>query len=230
MPGVHVQLKQLSKAFRKGDHLIGVLAGVDLELEPGARVALLGPSGAGKSTLLHLLGMLDRPTSGQVWLDGRDVTRLPDRELHRLRNQTVGFVFQAHNLLPEHTALANVMVPVRLAGASVEVARARATALLEQVGLGHRLQHLPGELSGGEAQRVALARALVMGPGLFLADEPTGNLDPATASGVFELMLALNQQLGSTLVVVTHSLELAARFPRVLELSLGRFREVTLGA
>ncbi|MBN2797683.1 MAG: ABC transporter ATP-binding protein [Deltaproteobacteria bacterium] len=230
MTGVHVQLTDLTKGFRKGDHQIVVFEGVNLELAPGERVALLGPSGAGKSTFLHLLGMLDRPSAGEILLNGRNVTRLPDAQLHRLRNRTVGFVFQAHNLLAEYTALENVMVPVRLGGGSVAVAKERANALLRQVGLEGRASHRPGELSGGEQQRVALARALVMGPGLFLADEPTGNLDPLTATGVFELMLALNQQLGSTLVVVTHSVELAAHFPRVLELSGGRFREVSLGA
>ncbi len=224
--GVRVELQQLSRTYRKGTHAIGVLDKVDIVLEAGDRVAIVGPSGAGKSTFLHLLGMLDKPTAGKVLLDGKDVTALPEAARDRLRNRSVGFVFQAHHLLPEHTALANVSIPVRLAGASVSKANERARVLLEAVGLADRLQHQPGELSGGEQQRVALARALVMGPGLVLADEPTGNLDPHTAGGVFDLMLQLNRQLGSTLVVVTHSRELAERFPRRLQLEDGRFREL----
>nr|MBA2320995.1 ABC transporter ATP-binding protein [Deltaproteobacteria bacterium] len=192
----------------------------------GDRVAIVGPSGAGKSTLLHLVGLLDRPTSGEIDLDGRGVAGLGDSERARLRNRMVGFVFQSHLLLPEHTALGNVSMPVLLAGGTHELANARASALLGAVGLADRLTHRPGELSGGEQQRVALARALVMGPGLVLADEPTGNLDPTTAAGVFDLMVQLNVQLGSTLVVVTHSRELADRFPRRLLLADGRFREL----
>jgi len=226
MTGVHVRLEDLRRTHVKGDERIEVLRGVDLELEPGERVAIVGPSGSGKSTFLHMLGLLDRPTGGRLLLDGVDVEGLSENERARLRNRSIGFVFQAHHLLPEHDAVGNVMIPVRLAGAGVEIARARAEGLLRAVGLGHRTNHRPGELSGGEQQRVALARALVMGPGLVLADEPTGNLDPATSWGVFDLMLQLNQQLGSTLVVVTHSLELAERFPRRLLLQEGRFLEM----
>lgn len=226
MTGVHVRLEGLRRTHVKGNARIDVLRGVDLELEPGDRVAIVGPSGSGKSTFLHLLGLLDRPTAGRVLLDGVDVEGLAEGERSRVRNRSVGFVFQAHHLLPEHDALGNVMIPVRLAGAGAGIARTRAEALLRAVGLGHRTTHRPGEMSGGEQQRVALARALVMGPGLVLADEPTGNLDPATSRGVFELMLQLNQQLGSTLVVVTHSRELAERFPRRLLLQDGRFREM----
>lgn len=221
--GVAIRIRGLSRHHVKGTARIDVLRDVDLDLEPGERVAIVGQSGTGKSTFLHLLGLLDRPSAGSIALDGRDVAAMGDNERARLRNRSVGFVFQAHNLLPEHTALGNVTVPVRLAGGSGKVADARARALLQAVGLGQRLDHKPGELSGGEQQRVALARALVMGPGLVLADEPTGNLDPATATGVFDLMLRLHQQLGSTLVVVTHSRELAERFPRVLVLQDGRF-------
>lgn len=226
MSGVHVKIEGLARHHVKGHERIDVLRGVDLELQPGDRIAVVGPSGSGKSTFLHMLGMLDRPSSGRILLNGIDVSRLPERERARLRNKAVGFVFQAHNLLPEHDAVGNVSIPVRLAGGSVQIARARAEALLQAVGLGHRLRHKPGELSGGEQQRVALARALVMGPGLVLADEPTGNLDPATSWGVFDLMLQLNRQLGSTMVVVTHSRELAERFPRRLLLEGGRFREM----
>lgn len=216
--------KGLTKTFFKGQR-ISVLRDVNLTLPRGEMVAVRGPSGTGKSTFLHLLGLLDRPSEGSLEIFGRDVTTMSDAERARLRNLQVGYVFQAHNLLPELTALGNVMMPVQLAGSPLNVARTRAEALLRAVGLGHRLNHQPGELSGGEQQRVALARALVMGPGLVLADEPTGNLDPKTAGGVFELMLELNRQLGSTLVVVTHSHELAARFPRRLELEDGRFVE-----
>lgn len=225
MSGLHVELKGLSKRYHKAGHEIVVLDSVDLVLEPGDRVAVVGPSGSGKSTFLHMLGILDKPTAGKVLLDGRDVSLMSEKQLARIRNRQVGFVFQAHNLLPEHSAVDNVSVPVRLAGASTAGARARAAAFLEAVGLGKRLAHKPGELSGGEQQRVALARALVMGPGLVLADEPTGNLDPRTAQGVFDLMMTLNEQLGSTLVVVTHSMDLAARFPRRLQLHDGGFIE-----
>jgi lipoprotein-releasing system ATP-binding protein len=225
MSGVHVELEGLVKVYQKGDQRIDVLSGIDLTLEPGERVAVFGPSGSGKSTFLHLLGMLDHPTAGLIRLGGVDVNRQPESVRDRLRNRSVGFVFQAHNLLTEHTALRNVMVPCRLAGATVQVAQGRAAAVLRAVGLAKRLSHKPGELSGGEQQRVALARALVMGPGLVLADEPTGNLDPGTADGVFDLMLKLNTQLGSTLVVVTHSRALASRFPRKLLLDRGRFEE-----
>jgi lipoprotein-releasing system ATP-binding protein len=224
MAGVHVRIERMCRTHYKGSARIEVLRDVDLEFEPGDRIAIVGPSGSGKSTFLHALGLLDHPTSGRIWLDGRDVSELADGERAHLRNRKVGFVFQAHHLLAEHTAVGNVMIPVRLAGGSPDSAQARASALLEVVGLKERLSHKPGELSGGEQQRVAIARALVMAPGLVLADEPTGNLDPGTALGVFELLLELNSQLGSTLVVVTHSRELAKRFPRRLSLESGQFR------
>ncbi|HHO51202.1 MAG TPA: ABC transporter ATP-binding protein [Deltaproteobacteria bacterium] len=196
-----------------------------MTLSSGERVAIVGPSGSGKSTFLHAVGLLDQPTAGSVCFDGRDTLSMSSSERARIRNRRIGFVFQAHNLLPEHSALGNVMIPVRLAGSSASVAEARAIALLAAVGLGARLSHKPGELSGGEQQRVAIARALVMAPDLVLADEPTGNLDPDTAAGVFELLLDLNTQLESTLVVVTHSRSLAERFPRRLILDGGLFRE-----
>ncbi len=223
MSGVAVRIRGLSRRYIKASEKIEILRNVDLDLEAGERVAILGPSGTGKSTFLHLLGMLDHPSAGTIELDGIDVGQLSIGERARLRNEKVGYVFQAHNLLQEHSAVGNVSVPVRLAGAPARVADARAEALLRAVGLGHRLTHKPGELSGGEQQRVALARALVMGPGLVLADEPTGNLDPQTAASVFDLMLRLNQQLGSTLIVVTHSHELASHFPRKLQLEDGQF-------
>ena len=222
MSGVAIRIRGLCREFTMGERLVRVVRGVDLDIEAGERVAILGPSGSGKSTLLQILGALDRPSSGSVQLDGVEVGDLSDRDRARMRNRKVGFVFQSHNLLPEHTAVGNVAMPVRLAGSSIEVSETRARALLQAVGLGHRLDHKPGEMSGGEQQRVALARALVMGPGLVLADEPTGNLDPQTADGVFNLMLQLNEQLGSTLIVVTHSRELAKRFPRRLMVEDGK--------
>ena len=221
---MQVQIEGLRRVHRKGAELIEVLRGVDMELAPGARVAIVGPSGSGKSTFLHAIGLLDRPTAGVIRFDGIDTSKMTDEKRARIRNRRVGYVFQAHNLLPEHSALGNVMIPVRLAGGNSQVAESRARVLLDAVGLAGRMTHRPGELSGGEQQRVALARALVMGPELVLADEPTGNLDPDTASGVFDVLLDLNSQLGSTLVVVTHSRELANRFPQRFLLEAGTFR------
>jgi lipoprotein-releasing system ATP-binding protein len=227
MSGVAVRIRGLSRNHQMGARTIEVLAGVDLDLSPGERVAVLGPSGSGKSTFLHMLGLLDRPSAGTIEFDGVEIGGMSVTERARVRNRQVGFVFQSHNLLPEHTALGNVSVPARLYGASRQAAETRARVLLAAVGLADRLDHQPGELSGGEQQRVALARAMVMGPGLVLADEPTGNLDPATADAVFDLLLRMNQQLGSTLVVVTHSEALAARFPRRLHVDDGKFIEQT---
>jgi lipoprotein-releasing system ATP-binding protein len=223
---VRIRAEKLSRTYVKGGQQIQVLREVDLEIPAGDKVAIVGPSGCGKSTFLHLVGLLDHPTSGRLFLDDLEVSRPGLAGLHRVRNFRVGFIFQAHNLLPEHTALGNVRMPVLLGGGSMAVADARACALLGTVGLGHRLHHKPGELSGGEQQRVAIARALVMAPGLVLADEPTGNLDPDTAESVFDVLLGLNRDIGSTLVMVTHSLELAARFPRRLRLVHGQFQEL----
>jgi lipoprotein-releasing system ATP-binding protein len=224
--GVHVVIRALSKHYLKGGRRVEVLSNVDLEMRPGEKVAIVGASGSGKSTFLHMLGLLDGPTAGDVLLDGRSVRTMSGGAKSEVRNRRIGFVFQSHHLLPEHSALGNVTVPLRLAGMRPRPAEERAAALLRAVGLHDRSTHRPGELSGGEQQRVALARALVMGPGLVLADEPTGNLDPATAAGVFDLMIQLNEQLGSTLVVVTHSRELAARFPRRLLLADGAFQDL----
>ena len=224
---IPIEVTRLTKRYQKGRHVVEVLHDVTLSIGAGERVAMIGPSGSGKSTFLHMVGLLDRPTSGSIRIGGKDIAGMSDRQRHPIRNRNVGFVFQSHNLLPGHSALGNVMVPVRLAGGGKRIARARAQAMLEAVGLSDRAHHKPGELSGGEQQRVALARALVMQPGLLLADEPTGNLDPETASGVFDLMLELNRQLGSTLVMVTHSRALANRFSRVLSLEERRFVEAT---
>ncbi|MFT5584844.1 MAG: lipoprotein-releasing system ATP-binding protein [Cognaticolwellia sp.] len=224
--GRAVKVEGLSRTFQKGGKSIEVLKEVSIELAPGDQVSIVGPSGCGKSTFLQILGTLDRPTTGKVWMDGRDVFELPQREIDRLRNSFIGFVFQFHHLLPDQSALGNVALPMIIQGQPVADAQRVARARLDRVGLSHRLNHVPGELSGGEQQRVAIARALVMNPGLLLADEPTGNLDPNTAKGVFELLLELHAESGSTLVVVTHSHELAARFPRRLQVADGLLVEV----
>ena len=221
--GIEVRIEGLEKRFSKGGHTIEVLRGLDLTLTAGDRVAVVGQSGSGKSTFLHILGTLDRPSAGRIGFGARDVFARAPAELDALRNREIGFQF--HHLLLDHDALGNVAMPAMIGGMSGARARAEAAALLERVGLGGRLHHRPGELSGGEQQRVAIARALVRRPGLILADEPTGNLDPTTASAVFDLFLELNAEVGSTLVVVTHDRRLADRFPRVLELEGGRFIE-----
>lgn len=221
-----VRAEGLGKTYREGGLNTRVFEGLDFVVAPGETVAILGASGAGKSTLLHLLGGLDTPTAGEVYVTGQKMSALSDAARGRLRNGALGFVYQFHHLLPEFTALENVMLPVLLGQADVKQAGARARELLEAVGLGHRLEHKPGELSGGERQRAAVARALVNRPACVLGDEPTGNLDEKTAATVFELMLALNREQGTSLVVVTHDRSLARRLDRVLELHEGRLREV----
>ena len=224
--GVALSLKSVSKMYQKGGRQIDVLRDVDLEIGAGEAVSVVGPSGCGKSTLLHLLGTLDRPTTGEILYNGRCFADAKAGELDALRNEMVGFVFQFHHLLPEQTAQGNVAMPLLIRGVGRSEAFASAAEVLDTVGLSERLDHRPGELSGGEQQRVAIARALVTRPGLILADEPTGNLDPKTAAEVFESFLGLNSGLGSTLVVVTHSLELASRFPRRMKVVDGRLEEV----
>jgi lipoprotein-releasing system ATP-binding protein len=225
MSGVALEVRGLCRHFMKGGQRIDVLKGANLDLGSGESVALLGQSGSGKSTFLHILGALEPPNEGTVKVDGRVLHTLPLSELDRYRNRSVGFVFQFHHLLPDHSALDNTAMPALIAGMTRVEARARARERLGQVGLGHRLDHKPGELSGGEQQRVAIARALLMEPGLVLADEPTGNLDPETAAEILDLLLALNRERAATLVVVTHSNELASRFPRRLRLVAGQFAE-----
>jgi lipoprotein-releasing system ATP-binding protein len=221
-----IRASALGKTYADGKLRTPVFDGLELSVRKGETVAILGASGAGKSTLLHLLGGLDTPTSGEVYVDGHRMSALSDAERGRLRNRALGFIYQFHHLLPEFTALENVMLPVVLGGVSVAEAQKRARALLESVGLGHRLDHKPGELSGGERQRAAVARALVNRPGCVLGDEPTGNLDEKTAATVFDLMLALNRDQQTSLVLVTHDRRLARKLDRVLELHEGRLREL----
>jgi lipoprotein-releasing system ATP-binding protein len=217
-----LEVSALCKTYAIGENRVEVLSGITLELEAATTTALVGASGAGKSTLLHLLGALDRPTSGKVCFHGDDIFRKNDRELATFRNRSIGFVFQFHHLLSEFTALENVMMPALIARVPRDEARSMAEELLADVGLSQRLCHRPGELSGGEQQRVAIARALVMSPALLLADEPTGNLDMKTSDGVHAVLADLQQKKGLTLVVVTHNERLAAAMGRTVRLVDGR--------
>jgi len=217
-----LEVRDLRKSYTRGSNRVEVLNGIDLDLESGTTTALVGASGAGKSTLLHLLGALDRPSEGKVLFRGEDIFRKSDRELATFRNQSIGFVFQFHHLLPEFSALENVMIPALIARIPRKDAIARAEELLDDVGLTHRLAHRPGELSGGEQQRVAIARALVMSPELLLADEPTGNLDMKTSDAIHALLDKLQLKRGLSLVVVTHNERLAAAMGRTVHLIDGR--------
>ncbi len=216
-----IRLVGLVRQYRMGPAVVSAVAGVDLEVGRGEAVALVGPSGSGKSTLLNLLGGLDRPTSGEIWVDGQNIARAPAHALVEHRRYRVGFVFQSFNLLPQRTALENVEVPMMLAGVGRAERRERARQLLEKVGLGGRTDHKPSQLSGGEQQRVAVARALANNPSILLADEPTGNLDSATGAGVMRLLRELNEQ-GLTLILVTHDPTVASYAGRIVRLRDGR--------
>jgi lipoprotein-releasing system ATP-binding protein len=217
-----VVVENVKKSFVHEGNVVPILRGIDLIIEEREMLCIVGPSGAGKSTLLHLLGTLDLPSEGKIFYDGDDVTTYSSARLAEFRNRSIGFVFQFHHLLPEFTALENVTMPGRIRGGNRGELEGRARELLREVGLSERLTHRPGELSGGEQQRVALARALIMNPRLVLADEPTGNLDTTTGTAMHELLFRLNETHGTTFLVVTHSRELAALMPRVVQMVDGR--------
>ena len=216
-----IKVNQLDKSYGVAQHAVHVLRGIDLEVAAGERLGIVGSSGAGKTTLMHILGALDRPTSGRVEVDGRDIFAMAAAEIDSFRNREMGFVFQFNQLLPEFSALENVMMPALIARLSGPDARNRAAEILDEVGLSHRLQHKPGQLSGGEQQRVAIARALVMQPRLLLADEPTGNLDSGTSDSIYNLFQRVHASRDLTMIIVTHSDQLASRLDRVVKMEDG---------
>ena len=216
--GARIEVRKLAKSYLHGGKALPILWDIDLSLDPGDMVAVVGASGVGKSTFLQILGTLDLPSSGSIKFNGEELTRMNPARLADFRNREIGFVFQFHHLLPEFTALENVMMPALIQRIPIDKARERARDILGRVGLTHRLTHRPSELSGGEQQRVALARAMVLEPSLLLADEPTGNLDRATGEAIHQLFLELNRERGSTLLVVTHNPDLAALMPRRLRM------------
>lgn len=220
-----LSLKDLHLTYHQGERSIEILKGASGELYPGETVALLGPSGSGKSSLLHILGLLDRPDSGQIILEGKDCAALGDQERTRIRRLMLGFIYQFHHLLPEFSALENIVLPQLIAGRSREEAERNAGHLLDTLGLAHRLHHRPAQLSGGEQQRVAIARGVINGPRVLLADEPTGNLDPETAGRVFEQLLKLVRDNGLTAVIATHNLDLARSMTRIWKLAHGQLVE-----
>ncbi|WP_375569440.1 ABC transporter ATP-binding protein [Ahrensia marina] len=217
-----LQLHNVSRGFQTGEARLDILQTTNFAVHPGELVALVAPSGAGKSTLLHICGLLDRPDSGTVLINGQDTTGLDDKDLSSLRGQQIGFVYQFHHLLPEFDALENVMMPQLIAGLDKATARDRAMELLDYLHIGPRATHRPAELSGGEQQRVAIARAMANAPGLLLADEPTGNLDPGTSDHVFQVLLALVRAAGVSALIATHNLALAAKADRIITLQEGK--------
>jgi lipoprotein-releasing system ATP-binding protein len=217
-----IRAERLVKSFEDGEKRVEVLRGIDLRFRRNEMAAIVGASGAGKTTLLYILGTLERPTSGTVLYDGKEIFSMNERELSRFRNREIGFVFQFHHLLPEFNALENTMMPCLIQGMAKSEAAGRSEAILNAVGLRTRLKHKPGELSGGEQQRVAVARALVLEPKVLFADEPTGNLDTTTGESVYELLMELNRTKGITLVVVTHNMQLAGRMPRQIHMVDGK--------
>ncbi|MBN1153762.1 ABC transporter ATP-binding protein [candidate division KSB1 bacterium] len=219
-----LSIRNLQKTYLMGKTKVEVLKGIDYDIEEGHIIAIIGPSGVGKSTLLHILGALDRPSTGTVQINGQDVFALNDNDLASFRNHHVGFVFQFHHLLPEFTSVENVMMPAMIMGADRRTAQSRAMELLKAVNVEHRYNHKPGELSGGEQQRVAVARALINSPKLLLADEPSGNLDRTSSQSLHQLFWELNNKLNQTIVIVTHNTELAGRADRVLELFDGKIK------
>jgi lipoprotein-releasing system ATP-binding protein len=216
-----LECRQLTKRYNQGGLDVEVLKGVNLSIEIGERVAIMGASGSGKSTLLHLLGGLEKASGGEVVLDNVNLNKVSSTRLAKLRNSSLGFIYQSHHLLGEFTVLENAAMPLLIAGLSVKEARVRAIELLQRVGLGHRIEHKPGEISGGERQRATIARALINKPKCVLADEPTGNLDSKTADQIYQLMLELNQELNISFLVVTHDHDLASRMGKVLHMEDG---------
>jgi len=220
--------RNINKTYQDGSNATPVLHDVSLSIKAGEHVAILGSSGSGKSTLLHILGGLDKPSSGEVEFNGKSLNKLSSNALAKLRNDEMGFIYQFHHLLGEFTALENVAMPLRIRGLSTKVAHSKANAILEEVGLSHRIDHLPSTMSGGERQRVAIARALVTVPSVVLADEPTGNLDDSTGEQIYKLLTSLSEKKGTAFVVVTHDIALASKMDRVLKIKDGRLANESL--